>query len=280
MSFHWEETDESRKRAEGFAPTDNKVELQYAGWGSRDDREAEAALQAILPIVFRGLPLRTWRYDPAGADNWTATANYHARERPEPPEMGDVTFACDTTGGTTHVTQAISQTTYGPSGKLATDPFEGAIGVGRNRAVEGVGITIPALKFQLTYNMPNTMLTLGYVLILYELTGGLNAKTFKGFAPGELLFLGATATQRTTANPSGLLISSQIGYHFAASKNKTDIPIGSTITVTRKRGHDYLWVQYKDVDNDGIKELVPNPDFASVAVVYEDADFGRLAIGA
>ena len=268
-SFKWIETDESRRRRTGLTVDDNYCELAYVGFGPHEELVAEAALQSILPPTVETLPLRKWERNWIGREAAEARAEYYIKFTPQPPEVGEVTFSCDTSGGTTKITQALSQSTHVASG-TAPD-FKGAIGVGKNGAVEGVDIVVPALKFSLTYKMPNSVLTLGYVLTLYEMTGKTNSQPFKGFAAGELLFLGAQAREGSASDP-------EVTYHFAASKNRESIPVGD-ITVPSKRGHQYLWVRYRETDDASAKELVPNPSSAHVATVYEEADFANLQIG-
>jgi len=271
MTFVWIETEESRRRTEGFNPSDNTAELAWAGFGSRDDFDAETALQAIMPTTFRGLPLRTWQYECVGGDNWTARANYNNKEKAEPPDTGEQVFSFDTTGGTVHVTQARAQTNYAGAGSTAPN-YKGAIGVGKNNAVEGVDIVSPSLQFSLTYRMLLADLSLGYVRILYELTGSTNNGLWKGFARGELLFMGAQGKQGTSTDP-------EVTYNFAAIKNTTAIAVGDSITVASKRGHEYMWVHYEDVDDTDAKLLVAQPKSAHVAQVYPESNFALLGIG-
>jgi hypothetical protein len=63
---------------------------------------------------------------------------------------------------------------------------------------------------------------------------------------------------------------------FAASPNLSSIPVGS-ITVTAKKGWEYLWVQYETgVDEDA---LIKRPAYAYVEQVYRTGDFSTLGIG-
>jgi len=71
----------------------------------------------------------------------------------------------------------------------------------------------------------------------------------------------------------------EVTFKWAASPNKTDIKIGG-ITVPSKEGWHYLWVRYRDKDDQAAKELVKDPVAAYVEQVYEYSDFSQLGIGA
>lgn len=267
MACKWVETALSRRRQESFTGA-STIELQWVGFGEFDSAAAEAALRAVMPMDFELLPLQEWTVTPLGAGNWEASASYSTSEQ---GDTGEIRFSCDLTGGSTHITHSLATSRYAPSGSTAPD-YHGAIGVGRKNEVEGVDITIPEMKFSYSYQMPYTTLTLAYVRILYELTGRVNNNTWKGFTAGELLFLGAQCEESTRG-------SSSVTYNFAASKNATNIAIGSAITVTSKRGHEYLWVAYEDTEDSSAKKTVARPLAAYVEQVYQYGDFTLLGLG-
>ena len=109
-----------------------------------------------------------------------------------------------------------------------------------------------------------------YKLTLFGLTGKVNNAAFRGFAAGEVLFLGAQGSKTGTGDWS-------ISYRFAASPNVANLTVGD-ITVTEKRGWDYLWVSYADSKDDTAKRLVKKPVAAYVEQVYGYADFSLLGI--
>ena len=58
------------------------------------------------------------------------------------------------------------------------------------------------------------------------------------------------------------------------------VPIGlASITVSAKKGWEYLWVKYSETEDTAAKSLVQRPVAAYVEKVYEQADFGGLGIG-
>jgi hypothetical protein len=133
-----------------------------------------------------------------------------------------------------------------------------------------VDITAPIFHFSETHYKNNSEVTQAYKLILFDLTGKVNDAAFKGFAIGEVLFLGASGSKTGTDNW-------EITYNFAASKNATDIDIGQ-ITVTDKKGWEYLWIRYADAEDATAKRVVKRPIAAYVEKVYEEGDFSDLDI--
>jgi hypothetical protein len=108
-----------------------------------------------------------------------------------------------------------------------------------------------------------------YKLTLFNLTGRTNNAVFKGFAAGEVLFLGASGSKRG----SNLW---EITFRFAASPNVTGLTVGS-ITGIAKSGWDYLWVRYADAEDQNV--LVKQPIAVYVERMYESGNFAGLLIG-
>jgi hypothetical protein len=176
----------------------------------------------------------------------------------QPPETGSSSFSFDTSGGTQHITQSILTTNrYAPAGATAPD-FQGAIGVTVD-SVEGVDITVPIYAFTETHYLSSSVVTNAYKGTLFNLTGRVNNAAFKGLAEGECLFLGATGSLRSVTDDW------EITYRFAASPNATGLTVGS-ITGINKKGWEYLWVRYQDVEDSNV--LVKQPIAAYVEQVY------------
>jgi len=247
------------------ASSSSTAERLYTVMGTEDESEALALLQATRPTTYLGLIHQSDEIEHIGGGVWEATVQYGVYE---PPEVGQSSFAFDTGGGTTHVTQS-RQTlgSYAPSGFTAPN-FQGAIGVTLD-SVEGTDITVPVYNFSETHNFNNAYVTGSYKLALFGLTGKINGGGFKGFAAGEVLFLGASGSKRGNDNW-------EISYKFAASPNVTGLSIGPISGIT-KRGWDYLWVRYADAVDENV--LIKQPIAAYVERVYLDGDFSSLGIG-
>ncbi len=91
------------------------------------------------------------------------------------------------------VTSALATSLAG-TGQTAPN-FRGAIGVTAD-SVEGVDIAVPVYQFAETHYQPDSVITPTYKGTLFSLTGRTNNGAFKGFAAGEVLFLGAAGSKR------------------------------------------------------------------------------------
>lgn len=183
------------------------------------------------------------------------------------------TFYFDTTGGTEHI--LLSKETIASYLPAGADPGDSApeTNLTINMSTDGVGgtdITKPVYRWSETHYFDSDEITESYKGTIFALTGTVNNASFKGFAAGEVLFLGAQGSHE------GYDGTREITYHFASSPNETDIAIGD-ITVSSKKGWEYLWVMYgDDVSEDMPVKL---PIAAYVEKVYDEGDFSSLSIG-
>ncbi len=172
-------------------------------------------------------------FTPVGGNVWECSARYDISEEPQ--------FTFDTGGGTQHITQSLQ--TVGRHAALGTiaPNFFGAIGVNEDQ-VSGTDITVPVYNFTETHFINSSLVTPSYKLELFRLTGRVNGGTFKGFAKGELLFLGASGSKRGVEDW-------EITFRFAASPNVANLQLGN-ITGINKEGWHYLWVRFAIVSLD------------------------------
>ncbi len=259
---------ESRLITTGANPA---AELRYAVRGTDDDVEARAALEAASPALYDPwgsgllfLPRESITIEPVGEMLWEGIVRYSAV-----PQTNESVFAFDTGGGTQHITHSLQTVgAYAPQGQTPPD-FKGAIGVTPD-GVEGVDITVPVYNFSETHYLPDATVTQAYRLTVFSLTGRVNNASFRGFAAGEVLFLGASGTKRGGGDW-------EITFRFAASRNRTNLSIGD-ITGISKKGWEYLWVRYADAEDANAKALIKKPVAVYVEKVYEEGDFGLLGI--
>lgn len=199
----------------------------------------------------------------AGAtDVWHAVVTYTTKQ------PAQARYAFETGGGQQQITQSRATTRYAKPGTTAPD-FKGAIGVTEN-GVEGVSIAVPIYNFSETHTFSDAAVSLAYRLTLFNLTGKVNAGQFKGFQPGEVLFLGAAADQAGLGDVA-------ITFSFAAAPNVTGLVVGD-ITGISKRGWEYLWIRYEDTEDANAKALVKTPTAVYVEQVYAYGDFALLGI--
>ena len=245
----------------------SSVDLRYLIRGTDDDVLAHQSLLAAAPVLYGGLVRQSSHIERIAEDAWEGSVRYGLLE---PPETGDSTFSFDTGGGTQHVTQSLATVArYAAPGQTAPN-FQGAIGVTPD-SVEGVDVTVPVYNVSETHYSATPLVTAAYKATLFYLTGTVNNAPFRGFAAGEVLFLGASGSKRGQDDW-------EITYRFAASPNVTSLAVGS-ITGIAKRGWDYLWVRYEDAEDTAAKALVKRPIAAYVEQVYPYGNFAGLSIG-
>lgn len=183
-------------------------------------------------------------------------------QQPEDPNE----WSFDTGGGQTHITTSLGTTSYGTN---APD-CKGAIGVTDADHVEGCDIIVPQFRYTEKKVFTPAQMTLAFAKTISELTGKVNDATFRGWAAGEVLFLGASGRRRGGGNW-------EVDFSFSMEKNQTGLEIGG-ITDIDKKGHQYLWVMFT-AKKDQYK-LVQHPVAVYVEDVYEEADLSALNLGA
>jgi hypothetical protein len=97
-----------------------------------------------------------------------------------------------------------------------------------------------------------------------------NSAPWRGYLAGEVLFVGASGSKKNQDQPW------EITYKFQVSETRRNFKVG-VITVTEKRGWDYLWCQYRSAVADGkwVKQVVG----VYIEQVYEEMLFTTLGIG-
>ena len=268
-----------------------QVTLTYIASGSDDDLAIKAAVESFAPETYDGLPRQSVQIEPISEEYWDASVRYADSSSSSStsggtpdPGSGEYTYSFDTMGGTQHITQSLDTVgSYADSSIPSAPDFNGAIGVSNtngNAEVQGVDITVPIYNFSETHYLTVEQVTPEYKGTLFQLTGKVNNATFRGLAAGECLFLGASGTLHGTESAEGTSGGAdwEITYRFAASPNKSGITIGN-ITGIAKKGWEYLWVRYADVEDMDAMAMVKRPVAAYVEQVYESADFSLLDIG-
>ena len=247
------------------------AEYSYIITGTTDESAALAALEAFAPTVTPGgLQRMNVTIEPMEGDGfWHGQCSYGRHE---------YSFQFDTSGGTKHVIASKSTVhAYGTGAATADNGnLIGVTGAATGQTVEGCDITVPVFAFSETHFMAQADVTQAYTLILHGLTGKTNTATFRGFAPGEVLFMGASGSRRSNDDW-------EITFHFQASKNCT-VAGGNALTIggianIEKKGWEYLWVRYKETPVGGLKVMGQKPVAVYIEKVYDEGDFSQLNIG-
>ena len=171
----------------------------------------------------------------------------------------------NTTGGTVHLSQSLRTMGRYPAPGQTAPNYEGAIGVTQS-SVDGVDVPAPALNW--TKRKKFKFLSNSYIFQMVALTGSINASSWRGFSPGEALFLGAEGGE----DDQNFV---ELVYHFAIKPTQYNFSIGS-ITIPKKRGWDYIWVRHKEkIVGDRVLTV---PAAAYVEQVHPEGNFSVLAL--
>jgi len=261
---------ESRRLTTG---NDASLELVYSVTGSDDELEVKSAVESLAPLSY-GSPAvapylirQSVTVEPIGQGLWLATVYYDRTGAA--PHWAEDSYEFDTSGGTQHITQSIGTVGGYAAPGWGLPSFEGAIGVSDN-GVEGVDITVPQLNFSETHHFSS--LPGKYRQTLFRITGKVNSAPFRGFAAGEVLFLGASGAKRDRYHETPW----EVTYRFAVSPNESNLVVGNIGGIT-KRGWDYMWIRYAELEDQNA--IVKRPVGVYVERVYGDANFGLLGIG-
>jgi len=262
----------SRKGADA---TDRQsvAELTYAIWGSNslDACRTYITENNLAPLFYDGLVYDRLSWVHKAKDFWRFTSHYvhpDKKDNNRQLSVGEYTWGFDTMGEDTTRFVSLATTAYAKTGETARD-FKGAINVTTD-GVEGVEVGVSGLKLWIRKRQKRTFISLDYVKLLSDMSQHWNNAPFLGFEAGELRFTNATGQEATDSDP-------EITYNFIASPNVTDLTVGD-ITVAEKRGHDYLWCFFENIEDDSAKATVQQPKSAYVEQVYYSADFAKFGI--
>lgn len=229
---------------EGGVETDSADKtLRFVILGTDDDTLAYAALLtlsprlyaipgAFFPIILTRKSAKLGAYQGGGL--WIGTAEYGSQVKSADDETPDDTdsdtdklgphFGFDTSGGTAHVTQSLSTLSKSGRGTITPPDFKQAIGVTRD-GVQGTDIHTP--KFEFTVTREKVNIYMWYLRQLARNTAKTNRLAWKGFRPGEVLFLGASGDYKPGDRWA-------ITYKFSAGENRAVGLSGSPNYMTLK----------------------------------------------
>lgn len=245
--------------------------IPYAIIGAADEADARATALATIPTTYNSIPRSGITItERINATTWRAVANY------EQPGSGggtdtatlENTYTFEIGGGTQNIKQGLAATVKYPAGAASIDGinFDG-------ENVNGVDIVTTQYQWSETYWFSPAAVTTGYKTTLSAIVGTVNDATFRNFAAGEVLFLGASGTKQGNG-------WWQITFKFARERNATGLSVGA-ITGIAKTGWQYMWVRYEDdVGGSGADSaLIKKAKAVYVETVYMSWSFSGLGIG-
>ncbi|MGI6140040.1 MAG: hypothetical protein ACOYI9_13560 [Candidatus Hydrogenedentales bacterium] len=250
----------------------SSVDIRYIVINAPTKQDAIEGVKNSAPKKYGdNLVLKEVSFDGYEDEAIMITANYSSRFEDMSSEESkdyDKGFTFATSGGTMRRAVPLTRISRIP---VAAPDHEG-INVNENLDVEGVDIVCPIISFSEVHFFSGTKITTKYKKQLAETTGKMNLKDFRGYKPGEVLFLGAEGSRKGTSRDDLW----EISFKFSVQLEERDIKIGE-LALDHKVGWDYMWVNYgKTVENGKVKTYAKA---IYVDRVYYPADFKILGIG-
>lgn len=251
------------------------VTLKYYVDGAANENAALDAVLSTCPSTYNGMPRQSRSAEPISDTKYIVTAKYAPQESNDQGSSGSAppesSYEFNTSGGseTMFVSLSTKQRVALPGGAPAAD-YHGGVNV-TDDGPQGVERTVPVFSFSETHYKTAASVSNAYVGTVFSLTGTVNNAAFRGFAAGEVLFLGARGSKR------GVNVDWEITYSFAASPNVTNGSIGG-FTGINKDGWDYLWFQFEDKEDANAEKVVRRPRAAYVEQIYKRGNFAGLGI--
>lgn len=265
--------------------------VNYVIFGANSKVEATQALAAEVPALDQELILDSLDVDHVEADIYEGAASYitfewqeekkQKEEKRKTPEIGEIEWDFDTTGGTQHVTTGLAPTQIFSAPGWNPMEFQRALDVSQTKSgyrVAGVTVKVPALDLTATTSFQANQITPEFIKSLARSTGKTNAQPWGSFDAGELLFGGARIKARTGQKTT-------ITYSFVASENITaahNLMIGGEagaggIGPVTKGGHQFMWTYFvNEKDN---TQVLMKAKQVNVDTIYYSMDFSQLGLG-
>ncbi len=137
------------------------------------------------------------------------------------------------------------------------------------KSVHGASIYVPQRTWTESVEIPLAQYTFSYEDDVFSVQQSpVNSAPFRGYDPGEVLFLGMNA-QLSTQNPNFVTAS----YEFSMSPNNSSdngnlLTIGGIANIA-KDGWDYLDVKYQQVVDSTAPTLIPQPQYIVIHRLYK-----------
>jgi len=288
MTIYVVETHGSRNLDGNERDTNKETsERGYIVTGTEDEYAAYAAVQAAAPAFDVALVRNTIKLKHIEIDHWEATVQYVVQEREKKdPDIGQIDWDFDTTGGTQHITQSFkTNLDFHDQGwnPAQVGSFGGAIGVSKKKHgydVKGVDVVVPKLEITATTSFAPNVVTIEWIKALSEMTGKTNDAVWKTFEAGELLFMGARIKAKYREKTT-------VTFTFSASENITEndniliggdraVP-GSGFGPIKKKGHEHMWIYF--IQEEEAAMVLMKAKHAPIETIYREADFLELGIG-
>jgi hypothetical protein len=240
--------------------------------GTENEGEVESIVESTVPGFRGSLIVKDYSAKHEGAGVWEVVVHYEhpslgARKILETDDPAEFSFEI---GGQNEKVYTSLQTInrYIPSGAALQD-FKQAINVNET-GVDGTDVQKRTLALSYRKAFAPGSLTAAFISGIYGYALTVNSAPWKGFAAGEVLFIGCQGGERGTQNPV-------LTFRFLASPNISSWVIGDIGGIAAK-GWEYVWASFeRNADATG-KAMVRRPRQVNVEKVYETSDFNGLPI--
>jgi len=223
-----------------------QIEATYIADGTEDDEAALTAVRNSVPSEQKGLPIDELEVTSREGQRiflvtvtWKEEESSSGRKEDDDDEEDDddndvdertVSFDCG--GGSMHLTHS-----YGQRIAYGTKDAGGAIGwngkTGAEMSITGVDVPTAQLRETYTRRMKLSKITTSFKRKVAKLVGKVNSGTFKGWNPGEVMFLGMSYS--CPAKKDTRVI---VTFNFAVQVNEEANVCGKRVS---KRGFEYAW---------------------------------------
>lgn len=267
----------SRGHVSSAKPTARR---EYMAWGSNNGDTIEDAVDDVRPLTVNGLVIESVSADPREEDEtvWDVVYNYATIGGGETPatKAEEISFELGSmTVNITHNPFGLAATQkYAPKDQTAPD-FKGGIGWDGEQFT-GIDRMFETFSFSITKQVPKaTVEAAQYIRQLRDCAFATNSAPFRGFAAGEVMFVGASGTKRSETDYS-------VTFKFMAGKNLGSFQVGDIVVSSgpgggpAKRAWDYLWVLYDEAEDTAADFTVKRPKAAYVEALYGSANFPSL----
>ena len=182
-------------------------------------------------------------------------------------EMEQMSFSCG--GGTKHIThsrkQEILQGEKDPGGAIGWNGKFGA-----ECTIAGVDIPCADLKENHTVKMKASQLSVAFRKRVASLVGKVNSSNFKGWEPGEVMFLDMSYQTPATEDEDV-----DVTFSFMIQPNENNVKLGDN--KVSKQGFQYVWALSETVTEEGKLPTLKTTGIYR-ETVCEEADFKVLGV--
>ena len=252
------------------------VEVMYIVTGAANEEAALSAVRTAAPGDYRDVPRSYIEISSRDADT-----TFHVRVIYEyasgsggggsDDDDDTPTMSFDCGGGTKHITRSLKQRHFGSLDAGGLIGWNGK--TGSDMQIAGVDVPTAQLREEYTKTMQYSEVTdTKYKRKVAALVGCVNKDPFKGWNPGEVMFLGNSFSTKTKH-----VSKVQVTFHFVIQMNeKRTVKVDGTDKTVEKSGFEYTWL----IPKTSIKDGVPVSEIEDFYVdqVVEAKDFSVLGV--